>query len=127
MDTAERTEHPSTMKRFMIIMRENDGGWSEVGADEQQRILGRYFDWIDELTEQGHYEGGEALAPGGYVWRIVDGAVTDGPFTETKEVLTGVFIIRAASMAEATDIASSCPSLSHGLSIELREIIEYTR
>ncbi len=127
MDTKSSARHSSAMKRYMVIMRENDGAWSEVSADEQQRILERYFDWIDQLTERGCYEGGEALAPGGHRWRVVDGAITDGPFTETKEVLTGVFIVRAATVAEAMDITQTCPALSHGLSIELREIVEYTR
>lgn len=119
--------HASTMKRFMIAMRENDGAWTGVGADEQQRILERYFEWIDQLSADGAFEGGEPLASGGHLLRSVDGAVIDGPFTETKEVLTGIFIIRAATMDQARALARTCPALTHGLSIELREIIEYAR
>ena len=116
-----------SMKRFMIVMRETDGAWSNVSVGEQQQILERYFDWIDELGTAGAYETGEPLAPGGHVLRVVDGAIIDGPFTETKEVLTGIFIIRADDMDRARAIARSCPSLTHGLEIELREIIEYAR
>jgi hypothetical protein len=115
------------MRRFLIAMREDDGAWSQVGAEQQQRILEHYFDWIDALSETGAYEGGEPLAPGGRVLRAVDGTIVDGPFTETKEVLTGFFIIRAENMDAARALALTCPALTHGLDIELREIIEYAR
>jgi hypothetical protein len=48
-------------------------------------------------------------------------AVTDGPFTEGKEVMGGLFVIEAGSYDEAVAIADGCPHLDFG-SIEVREI-----
>lgn len=40
--------------------------------------------------------------------------VVDGPFPETKEVLTGSFIITTSSPEDAVEVSKGCPSLSHG-------------
>jgi hypothetical protein len=47
--------------------------------------------------------------------------VTDGPFTEGKEVLGGFFTIEAAAYDKAIEIANTCPHLDFG-SIEVREV-----
>jgi hypothetical protein len=48
--------------------------------------------------------------------------VTDGPFAETKEIAGGFYILRAATRAEAIEIAKRCPHLGAG-AIELREVL----
>lgn len=70
--------------------------------------------------------GGEALKPpvtvvradknGGFV-------VTDGPFSETKEVLGGYYVFEAADHPAAVEIAKQVPVV--GGWIELREIMEF--
>jgi hypothetical protein len=52
-------------------------------------------------------------------------SVRDGPFTETKECLTGFYLIEAASLDEAVQIASQIPPAQVG-SIEVRPIRELT-
>jgi hypothetical protein len=47
--------------------------------------------------------------------------VTDGPFAETKEFLAGFYLIEAASMDEAVEIASQIPPARAG-SVEVRPI-----
>src|SRR5262249_35632497 len=51
--------------------------------------------------------------------------VTDGPFTESKEVLGGYWMIDVASRAEAIEWAKKCPA-SENESIELRQVQEMT-
>ena len=50
-----------------------------------------------------------------------DGVTTDGPFAETKEQLGGFYLVEAADLDEAIDIASRIPSASFG-SIEVRPV-----
>jgi hypothetical protein len=45
--------------------------------------------------------------------------VTDGPFTEAKEVVAGFYLIEADTLQEATEIASRIPSAALG-TIEVR-------
>jgi hypothetical protein len=51
------------------------------------------------------------------------GSVTDGPFSEAKEVVGGFWIIRADSKEEALDWAARCPA-GDGDRIEVRQIAE---
>jgi hypothetical protein len=48
-------------------------------------------------------------------------AVTDGPFTETKEVVGGYYLIECAGPDEAADWAARCPSARHG-TVEARPV-----
>jgi hypothetical protein len=48
--------------------------------------------------------------------------VTDGPYSEAAEVLGGYFAIEAASYDEAVEIARTCPHLTGGQWIEVRQV-----
>jgi hypothetical protein len=48
--------------------------------------------------------------------------VTDGPFSETQEILGGFFMIEAADYAEAVEIARTCPHLKGDRWIEVRRV-----
>ena len=48
--------------------------------------------------------------------------ITDGPYTEIKELIGGYSLIKADSLDEAADIAKGCPILKVGGNVEVREI-----
>jgi hypothetical protein len=50
--------------------------------------------------------------------------VTDGPFTETKELIAGFTLIRANSLAEAIEWVKKWPALDAGAEIEIRQLFE---
>ncbi len=111
------------MAEYMILMRENDRAWSRFPPEEQQRLLQQYYDWVAELREKGIFKDGNPLGyEGARLLRTVDGEIVDGPFAETKEVLTGYFLIEAPDLERAVEIARGCPGLGHGETIELRPI-----
>ena len=100
------------MAKFMLIAG---------GADVDKRIgnpkmapmmLERYMAWINGLRESGRYVGSYKLHDQtGRRLTIRGGEVIDGPFIESKDAVGGIFIIDAASLDEATEIARSCPNL----------------
>jgi hypothetical protein len=49
---------------------------------------------------------------------------TDGPYSETKEVLGGYYTIEAASYEEAVLRANDHPHLEYGGTIEVRQVFE---
>jgi hypothetical protein len=79
----------------------------------------------DVLKSEGSYVESSQLAlePFGARVRVRHGKtlVTDGPFTETKEVAGGYYIVRAATRADAIEIAKRCPHAREG-TIEVREL-----
>lgn len=83
----------------------------------------------DALRQSGRYVAAEALQPvrATKTVRIRDGKrlVTDGPFTEAKEYLAGFYLVDAADMDEAVEIASRIPPARVG-HIEVRPVRELT-
>ena len=79
----------------------------------------------DAMRASGHYLGGAPLHPvsTATTLRVRDGkvAITDGPFAETKEQLTGFYILQAADLDEALKLAATIPPARVG-SIELRPV-----
>jgi hypothetical protein len=78
-----------------------------------------------ELRADGRCVASEALQPvdTATTVRVRDGrvSVTDGPFAETKEQLTGFYLVEAADLDEAIEIASNIPPAQVG-SIEVRPV-----
>lgn len=112
------------MPRFMVMMHENDNAWEKLSAEEKQRMMERYFAWAEELRRGDHMRGGDPLVRGGRVLRVVGSEVVDGPFTETKEVLTGYFMLEARDLEEAARLARGCPALTHGEKVIVREVAD---
>lgn len=72
--------------------------------------------------------GGEALTPAAEAITIRrrDGEllVTDGPYTESTEVLGGLFVLEAEDLDEALRLAREIPAADHG-AVELRPLVEW--
>jgi hypothetical protein len=72
--------------------------------------------------------GGEQLQPSATATtvRVANGETltTDGPFSETKEVLGGFFLIEADDIDAALDVASRIPAARMGGAVEVRPIVE---
>jgi hypothetical protein len=117
------------MAQFTLMLREDGKVFANLSPAEFQAIIARYGAWRDELQRSGKFGGGHKLRDGdGRVMRRNGTGkvlVTDGPFTEGKEVIGGLFVIEAASYDDAVAVAQSCPHLDFG-SIEVREV-EITR
>jgi hypothetical protein len=83
------------------------------------------MEYGDSLRKSGRYLGGEALqrVETATVVKVRSGkvSITDGPFAETKEQLAGFYLIDAANLDEAIQIASKIPPARVG-SIEVRPI-----
>jgi hypothetical protein len=48
--------------------------------------------------------------------------VTDGPYAESKDLVTGSMIFEAASLADAIGVARTCPTYEFGGSVEVRPV-----
>ena len=77
--------------------------------------------WMGGLKEKGVMVDGLPLTLEGNT--VTKGVVTDGPYTEGKEVVGGYLVVKAATLDEATEIANGCPIVEEGGSVEVREIM----
>ena len=102
--------------------------WERISEEEQNRIMGAWYSYTDELQKSGVHVAGEALQPTGAAKtvRVQEGEqlVTDGPFAETKEQLGGYYVVDVESEQQALDWAAKMPSLPNG-SVEVRPIMVF--
>ncbi|MFE4950469.1 YciI family protein [Leifsonia sp. NPDC056665] len=103
------------MKYMMFVITDSQ---PDTETDESDVDL-----WVDPLDASGKRIIGEVLQPQSEsrVVRVRDGKryVTDGPFTETKEVICGFDILEVEDLDEAVEIASRHPMARNG-QLELR-------
>jgi hypothetical protein len=111
------------MKDFMLLFR---GASQQYGfsPEEMQGHMQKWFAWVDQLKSKNIYVSGEPLLPDGKTVAGKKAIVTDGPFAESKEIIGGFFIIKAASIEEATEIAKDCPDLPLEGTVEVREVMK---
>jgi hypothetical protein len=110
------------MEKFMLIFH---GGMSSNQSPEQmQASMGKWMAWIDKLNKAGKYVAGEPLLPGGKQITGKKKIVTDGPYTEGKEVVGGFFLINAANMDEAVKICDDYPDYENGGTIQVRQVMK---
>jgi hypothetical protein len=109
---------PSPPTEYLLLSR---GRWDEERSKEEiQAAIDSFYVWYDRMVAEGRFKPGQRLAIGGKL--VSRSGVTDGPFTEAKEVVGGYWFIVAASLQEAADIAAQNPCLACGLTYEVRPI-----
>ena len=105
----------------MLLFRGNDWPRS-LSPEETQKVTDRWMAWFKRLTEEGKAIAGNPLEPEGKIVFGKNRAVSDGPFTESKEAIAGYFLLDVASLDEAVAIAQGCPGLPYGARIEVRPV-----
>jgi hypothetical protein len=114
--------------RFMVIVKATKD--SEAGKLPDQKLLAEMGKFNEELVKAGVMLAGEGLQPSSKGARVrFSGAkrtVTDGPFTETKELIAGFWLWQVKSKEEAIEWVKRCPNPFPGTEsdIEIRQVFE---
>jgi hypothetical protein len=113
--------------RFMAMVKATPE--SEAGVMPSRELLDAMNAYNEELVKAGVMLAGEGLHPSSKGARVrFDGSertVIDGPFTETKELVAGFWILQCKSREEALEWVKRCPNPMEGPSeIELRQVFE---
>jgi hypothetical protein len=108
----------TSMSEFLVISR---GRWDrDKSPAEIQQAIDAFYAWKERLEQEGRMRAGQRLATQAKL--VSRNGVTDGPFTETKEVIGGYWFFLASSLAEAAELAAQNPCLACGLTYEIRQI-----
>lgn len=102
---------------------------SEAGVMPSEEMLGAMAKFNEEMIKAGIMLDGNGLQPSSKGARVhfsgTKRTVIDGPFTETKELVAGYWILQCKSLAEAVEWIRRCPNphLEDG-DIEIRQLFE---
>ena len=113
--------------RFMVIVKADKT--SEAGEMPSQRLLTEMGKYNEELVKAGVMLAGEGLHPSSKGARVrfsgSNRTVVDGPFSETKELVAGFWLIQVKSKEEAVEWVKRIPNPDGGDSeVEIRQVFE---
>ncbi|GLH97291.1 YciI family protein [Phytohabitans aurantiacus] len=113
--------------RFMVLVKSTPQ--SEAGEMPSEELLTAMMKYNEELVNAGVMLAGEGLHPSAKGAKVRFGAgqptVIDGPFTETKELIAGYWLIQVKSLDEAIEWVKRVPNPDNEESeIEIRQVFE---
>jgi len=110
--------------KYMLLINESPESYEQLGADERDAVTAAY---VALLTDE-RVIGGARLQPAetATTVRVTDGRtmLTDGPFADTKEILGGYYLVEAADLDAALEVAARIPATRLGGSVEVRPVVE---
>ena len=114
--------------RFMVMVKADKN--SEAGIMPDRKLLEDMGKYNEELVKAGVMLAGEGLHPSSKGARVRFSGdkrtVIDGPFSETKELVAGFWLIQVKSKDEAIEWVKRCPNPMPGTEseIEIRQVFE---
>jgi len=117
--------------RFMIVVKATKDSEAGKMPQDKDRIFTEMATYHEELVKAGALLDASGLQPSSKGWRVKYSGgkrtVTDGPFTEAKELIAGYTLIQVKSMEEALEWSKRFPNpVGEGAEaeIEVRQLFE---
>lgn len=108
------------MKEFILIFKNTH----TVGFKPSPEQMEERMNWLAGIAAQNKLaDKGNTLSPVNAKIVKAGNAVTDGPYTEIKEYISGYMIVKTGTIDEAVEFAKANPILKNGGCIEIREVI----
>lgn len=115
------------MAKYVVLIPGNEETWEALPQEEKDRTFGAHAAFAQLLAERGHtFVEGAELVPSNQA-RIVSGSVddvtvTDGPYAETAEQLTGFYVIDTDDLDDLLNCVGRICSAEG--SVEVRAYVE---
>lgn len=115
------------MKYVMLIC--DPAVEQDLSEQEIKRVYDEIYAHIQKWEKLGRYvPGGAELQPASTARTVRADAsggtvITDGPYTEIKELVGGFMMIEADSIEEAVETASEWPGIKYGSAVEVRPVV----
>ncbi|HEV3180663.1 MAG TPA: YciI family protein [Steroidobacteraceae bacterium] len=108
---------------YMLLIVEPPGQRRTRSPEQGRGVYQRMLDYTEKLKAQGLLLASNSLREASVRLDAREGRarVIDGPFTESKELVGGFFLLDCGSREQALRLASECPALEWA-AIEVREV-----
>lgn len=112
------------MEKFLFIIREDLNKLKNWSEEERYNGVREMDKWVKTLVQNGNFISGDALhIKGNYVKK--DLVLSDGPFIEAKEGISGFILVTAKNLNDAVSIAQTCTLVKRGdMAIEVRPLMD---
>jgi len=107
------------MNQFLIIVRGSDH--SVASPEEMQKRLNLFGEWVQKVLDGRYVSGAPLEESDARLLKSKTEVVTDGPFIESKEMISGYFVIQSKDINEAVELTKQCPLLGQ-FQLEVRKI-----
>jgi len=114
------------MEKYLLLFRNStasEESYQTMSPEEMQANLDQWNKWIGGIAAQGKLVGGEALKNSGKVINGSKNVVTDGPYVESKELVSGYLMVQVENQEEAISLSTGCPIYDIEGSVEVRPIM----
>ncbi len=113
--------------KYLLLVRHNEAAFEQINDATRQQLLAESIALTHQLHADKQYISASPLHPvsTSTLVRVRNGKVlvTDGPFTETHEVIAGYYLIDAPDKGAAVEIAKRVPGARIG-TVEVRPVVE---
>ena len=110
------------MEKFIYLFRNSATPNPNLSPEVMQAHMQKWTSWMTELGKKGIMVGGEPLQTTGKQVNGTKKVVTDGPFTEAKEIIGGYLIVNAKDINDAVEISKGCPIFEMDGKLEVRPV-----
>lgn len=111
------------MPQYILLLKGVNENLHGKSPGELQKLFETYDAWVENIHRQDKLRAAQKLKDAvRHSVTVQNGRTVDGPFTETKETIGGYFLVETAGLQDAVELARKCPVLTHGGSVEVREI-----
>jgi hypothetical protein len=110
--------------QYLLLIYSSNEGRASLSDDERNAMYEEYA----KVGAHPGVRGGAELQPATTATTVRvrndETLTTDGPFSDTKEVLGGYFLLEADDLDEAIELAAQIPAARSGGAVEVRPIVE---
>lgn len=111
------------MNEFMLFIRSEEEPKANFSPEQLQLHVEKIGSFIKKLVGEGKMKSAQPLEMEGRMLSYKNGKIVDGPYNETKEVISGYYHLLAKDLDEAIEIAKQDPRFEEGIwRIEVRPI-----
>jgi hypothetical protein len=97
------------MNQFLVIIRGSDHSTSS--PEKMQNRLNKFGEWVQQVLAGRFVAGAPLEDTPARLLKSKTEVFTDGPFIESKEMISGYLMIQAEDIDEATELTKQCPLL----------------
>lgn len=116
------------MEKYMLIFRnsqQTQNDFQNLSPEAMRAELDKWGQWIGGIAAQGKMLSTDALHQSGKIVKGSKHVVTDGPFIESKELVSGYLTLSANSIDEAVELSKGCPIYDIEGSVEVRPLLNF--